>query len=110
MERYRRGKAYRARTGSVNVLSGAALPVHPQEPHAPAAYQVLEHEAALVWEVFRRYTDDGASIAQLARWLGEQRARTRTGKTRGDRSVVWAMLRNPAWGELAVRSLVAHRA
>ena len=47
--------------------------------------------------MFRRYADDGASIADLARWLTSQGAPTRTGKSRWDRSVVWAMLRNPAY-------------
>ena len=53
-------------------------------------------------EMFRRYADDGASIADLARWLTGQGAPTRTGKNRWDRSVVWAMLRNPAYAGTAV--------
>ena len=70
-ERYRRGKAHRARTGSVNVLSGA-----------PFGYRYVRKtdlcrrrlrgprdEAALVAEMFRRYADDGAAIADLARWM-----------------------------------------
>src|SRR5258708_2261374 len=52
--------------------------------------------------MFRRYADDGATIADLARWLTSQGAPTRTGKTRWDRSVVWAMLRNPAYAGTAV--------
>jgi len=36
---------------------------------AGAAYEITGHEAALVAEMFRRYADDGASIADLARWL-----------------------------------------
>ena len=52
--------------------------------------------------MFRRYADDGASIADLARWLTGQGAPTRTGKNRWDRSVVWAMLRNPAYAGTAV--------
>jgi len=103
-ERYRRGKAYRARTGSVNVLSGAPFGYRyiRKTDLAGAAYEVIEHEAALVAEMFRRYADDGASIADLARWLTGQGAPTRTGKHRWDRSVVWAMLRNPAYAGTAV--------
>jgi site-specific DNA recombinase len=103
-ERYRRGKAHRARAGSVNVLSGAPFGYRyvRKSPLAPAAYQIVEHEAVLVREVFRRYTDEAASIADLARWLTEQGARTRTGKTRWDRSVIWGMLRNPAYAGQAV--------
>ena len=55
------------------------------------------HEAALVAEMFRRYADEGASIADLARWLTGQGVSTRTGKHRWDRSVIWGMLRNPAY-------------
>jgi len=104
MERYRRGKAHRARTGSVNVLSGAPFGYRylRKADHAGAAYEIIGHEAALVAEVFRRYADDGASIADLARWLASQGAPTRTGKSRWDRSVVWAMLRNPAYAGTAV--------
>ena len=103
-ERYRRGKAYRARTGSVNVLSGAPFGYRyvRKTDHAGAAYEIIEGEAALVAELFRRYADDGASIADLARWLTGQGAPTRTGKARWDRSVVWAMLRNPAYAGTAV--------
>jgi len=104
MERYRRGKAHRAKAGSVNVLSGAPYGYRyvRKSPHAPAAYEILADEAAAVREVFRRYTDEGVSIADLARWLGEQGALTRTGKTRWDRSVLWAILRNPAYAGQAV--------
>ena len=104
MERYRRGKAHRARTGSINVLSGAPFGYRylRKSDHTGAAYQVVEHEAALVAELFRRYADDGASIADLARWLTSQNVPTRTGKQRWDRSVIWGMLRNPAYAGTAV--------
>src|SRR5256885_9653354 len=103
-ERYRRGKTHRARTGSVNVLSGAPFGYRyvRKTDLAGASYEIIEGEAALVAEMFRRYADDGASIADLARWLTGQGAPTRTGKHRWDRSVVWAMLRNPAYAGTAV--------
>src|ERR1700746_656911 len=64
MERYRRGKTYRARNGSVNVLGGAPFGYRylRRTPEQGARYEIVEHEAALVAELFRRYTDDGASI------------------------------------------------
>jgi len=104
MERYRRGKAYRARSGSVNVLGGAPFGYRyiRKTPEAGARYEILEHEAALVAEMFRRYADDGATIADLARWLTSQGIPTRTGKHRWDRSVIWGMLRNPAYAGRAV--------
>ena len=52
--------------------------------------------------MFRRYADDGAAIADLRRWLTDQGVRTRTGKERWDRSVIWGMLRNPAYAGTAV--------
>ena len=104
MERYRRGKAWRAKTGSVNVLSGAPFGYRyvRKTPESGARYEVIPHEAALVAEMFRRYADDGAAIADLRRWLTDQGARTRTGKERWDRSVIWGMPRNPAYAGTAV--------
>ena len=104
MERYRRGKAYRARSGSVNVLGGAPFGYRyvRKSSDTGARYEIIGHEAVLVAEMFRRYADDGATIADLARWLASQGAVTRTGKHRWDRSVVWGMLRNPAYAGRAV--------
>jgi site-specific DNA recombinase len=113
MERYRRGKAHRARTGSVNVLSGAPFGYRylRKTDLAGAAYQIAEDEAVLVAELFRRYADEGASIADLARWLTGQGVPTRTGKHRWDRSVIWAMLRNPAYAGRAVfgKTMAVHQ-
>ena len=98
-ERTRRGKAHRARTGVANVLSGAPYGYRyvRRSEHAEARYDVVEHEAAVVAEMFRRYVEDGTSIAGLLRWLSEAGTPTRTGKTRWDRSTVAGMLRNPAY-------------
>ncbi|WP_433192213.1 recombinase family protein [Nocardia sp. CA-107356] len=113
MERYRRGKTHRAKTGSVNVLSGAPYGYRylRRNDHSGAVYEIVEHEAALVAELFRRYADDGASLAELTRWLTDDPATpTRTGKQRWDRSTVWGMLRNPAYAGRAVfgKTMVVH--
>jgi site-specific DNA recombinase len=112
LERYRRGKTHRAKTGSINVLSGAPFGYHyvRKSEHAGAAYEIIDHEAALVSELFRRYADEGASIAELARWLTAQQVPTRTGKPRWDRSVIWGMLRNPTYAGHAVfgKTMVVH--
>ena len=78
MERYRRGKAWRAKSGSVNVLSGAPFGYRyvRKTPESGARYEVVPHEAVLVSEMFRRYADDGAAIADLRRWLTDQGVRT----------------------------------
>jgi site-specific DNA recombinase len=99
IERTRRGKTHRARQGTVNVLSGAPFGYRyvPKNEHADACYEVVPHEAGIVAELFRRYVEDGVAIAELARWLTATGIPTRTGKSRWDRSVVWGMLRNPAY-------------
>jgi site-specific DNA recombinase len=99
IERTRRGKAHRARSGVVNVLSGAPYGYRyvRKSDHAEARYEVVELEASVVRELFGRYVQEHASIADLARWLTDQQIPTRTGKARWDRSTVWGMLRNPAY-------------
>jgi site-specific DNA recombinase len=99
IERTRRGKAFRARSGMVNVLCGAPYGFRyiRRTEVCEARYEIVEEEAQVVREVFRRYTDEQASIGELARWLSAEGVPTRTGKDRWDRSVIWAMLRNPAY-------------
>ncbi|MBI4560525.1 MAG: recombinase family protein [Candidatus Rokubacteria bacterium] len=98
-ERTRRGKRHRARCGLINVLSGAPYGYRyvRKADGVPAHYEVLEAEAAMVREVFRRYGEEGWAIGTLARWLTEAGIPTRTGKRHWDRSTVWGMLRNPAY-------------
>jgi site-specific DNA recombinase len=94
------------------VLSGAPFGYRylRKNEHTGARYEIVEHEAVLVAELFRRYADDGASIAELTRWLTKCGVPTRTGKARWDRSVVWGMLRNPAYAGRAVfgKTMVVH--
>jgi site-specific DNA recombinase len=106
IERTRRGKAHRAKAGVVNVLSGAPYGYRyvRKSDHSQARYELVEPEASVVRELFRRYVADGVSIAELARWLSEQQIPTRTGKARWDRSTVWGMLRNPAYAGRAAFS------
>jgi len=99
IERTRRGKAFRARSGMVNVLGGAPFGYRyiRRSDVSEARYEIVEEEAHIVREMFRRYSQDQVSIADLARWLTGEGIPTRTGKDRWDRSVIWAMLRNPAY-------------
>ena len=98
-ERTRRGKAHRARVGVVNVLSGAPYGYRyvRRTDASEARYEILEQEAAVVREIFRRYTEGQVSIGELTRWLTFEKIPTRTGKQRWDRSTIWGMLRNPAY-------------
>ncbi len=98
-ERTRRGKLHRARCGSPAVLSGAPYGYRyvRKGEKTEARYDIVEREATVVRELFRRYVEDNESIAGLTRHLGEQGIATATGKSRWDRSTVWGMLRNPAY-------------
>ncbi|EAR22630.1 recombinase family protein [Nitrococcus mobilis] len=54
-------------------------------------------EAAVVRLVCEKYTVDGVSMGAIARLLREMGPPTRRRVTRWERSVVWGMLRNPAY-------------
>src|SRR5216683_2901105 len=99
LERSRRGKRHRARAGEISVLSGAPYGYRylRKSDEAPAAYAVIETEARVVRHVYERYTGAGLSIGAIMRALNDQGVPTRKPNTRWERSMVWAMLRNPAY-------------
>ncbi len=99
VERSRRGKRYRARNGSVSVLSGAPYGYRymKKTEDSDAYYEIIEEEAEVVREVYRLFTDERLAIGAIARNLSADGIPTRTGKKRWDRSVIWAILRNPAY-------------
>jgi site-specific DNA recombinase len=99
LERSRRGKRHRARAGEISVLSGAPYGYRyiRKSDEAPASYAVIETEARVVQQVYESYTVAGWSIGAITRWLNEQGVATRKPGTRWERSMVWAMLRNPAY-------------
>jgi len=99
IERTRRGKVHRARTGSVSVLSGAPFGYRyvRKGPDSPARYEIVEHEARIVREVFRRYVEEPVSLRTLGTWLTDQSIPTGAGKTLWDHSTVGHLLRNPAY-------------
>jgi site-specific DNA recombinase len=98
-ERSRRGKRYRAKSGCVNVLSGAPYGYRyvKKSEQAQAYYEVLEPQAEVIRKVFAWYTQDLLSIGAIARRLNEEKIPTRKGQSLWERSTVWAMLRNPAY-------------
>ncbi len=99
LERSRRGKRHRARSGEVSVLSGAPYGYRyiRKSDDAPASYAVIEAEARVVRQVYEHYTVAGMSIGAIAGWLNSEGVPTRKQSSRWERSVVWAMLRNPAY-------------
>jgi site-specific DNA recombinase len=62
-----------------------------------ACYEIMEAEAAVVRQVFKLYTEEGLSIGAITRHLNELGLPTRQHRQRWERSVIWAMLRNPAY-------------
>ena len=99
LERSRRGKRHRAKAGEVSVLCGAPYGYRyiRKTSDAPARYEIDAAEAEVVRLVYEKYTVDGLSIGAIARLLREMGPPTRRRVTRWERSVVWGMLRNPAY-------------
>ena len=99
LERSRRGKRHRAKAGEVAVLSCAPYGYRylKKTDDAPARFEVIAAEAAVVRMIFERYTVAGLSIGAIARLLNEQSVPTRRQAPRWERSTVWGMLRNPAY-------------
>lgn len=99
LERSRRGKRHRARSGEVSVLSGAPYGYRyiRKSDEAPASYAVIDSEARVVQRVYAMYTVEGLSMGEIARRLNAEAIPTRKQSARWERSVVWAMLRNPAY-------------
>src|SRR6516164_5379731 len=99
-ERCRRGKQYAARHGSVNVLSGAPYGyryIGKHEGGGAARHQVVAEEARVVWKIFEWFGQERCSIGEVCRRLRRDGIPTRTGKSAWDRSVVWLILKNPAY-------------
>jgi len=99
LERSRRGKRHRAKQGEVSVLSGAPYGYRytRKTDEAAAYYEIIEAEADVVRQVFTLYTVAGLSIGAITRHLNELGVPTRKQKPRWERSVIWAILRNPAY-------------
>lgn len=100
LERSRRGKRHAAQTGQVSVLSGAPYGyryINKQEGGGQARYEISLEEARVVRQIFDWVGRERLSIGEVCRRLQQAGERTRTGKTVWDRTVVWAILKNPAY-------------
>jgi site-specific DNA recombinase len=110
IERSRRGKLHKAKQGCVSVLSGApyGYVYIAASDSGEARHEIHPHEAEIVRRVFTLYVDDGLSIGAIARTLTADHIPTRRGAPQWERSVVWGMLRNPAYtGQAAYRKTQA---
>jgi site-specific DNA recombinase len=100
IERHRRGKRHAAQSGAVNVLSGAPYGyryVPKYEGGGQARYEIIPDEARVVRQVFAWVGHDRLTIGEVCRRLTQAGEVTRTSKTVWDRSVVWGILRHPAY-------------
>src|SRR5215475_2543701 len=102
LERSRRGKRHRAQLGEVSVLSNAPYGYRyiRKTDEAPATYLIEEAEARVVRRVYEMYTVEGLSIGEIKRRLNTEGIPARKA-SRWERSVVWGLLRNPAYRGLA---------
>ena len=98
-ERSRRGKRFKAKSGVVSVMCGAPYGYKyiKKTDETAACYEVNEREATVVREMFRMYTEDFCGIGAIAKKFTTERIPTRKNIGRWERSVIWAMLRNPAY-------------
>src|SRR5882757_87307 len=103
LERSRRGKRHRAQSGEVSVLSNAPYGYRyiRKTDETPAAYHVDEAEARVVRRVYEMYTVEGLSIGEITRRLNTEAVPTRWVSARWERSVVWGVLRTPAYRGVA---------
>ncbi len=99
LERSRRGKLYAAKRGKVNVLGGAPYGYYYKKATETqdATYTIYPEEAKIVKEAYALYCTKNYSIGEIAKYFTKQAYTTRTGKTFWERSVIWGMLRNPAY-------------
>lgn len=99
MERSRRGKLHAAKRGRVAVLSGAPFGyVYHKKSEVRDAYVTIHPtERGIVQEAFDLYCREYKSIGGIARFFTDKGYVTRTGKIFWERSVIWGMLRNPAY-------------
>ena len=100
LERVRRGKLQGAKRGLINVLSGAPYGyryVGKHEGNGDASYEIAFEEARIVQRIFEWIGKERISIGEVKRRLDEAGAKTKSGKTWWDRSVIWLILKNPAY-------------
>jgi site-specific DNA recombinase len=104
LERSRRGKRHAAHAGVVSVLCGAPYGYHyisKQLGGGAARFEIVEPEARVVRQVFTWVGQERVSIGEVCRRLQRAGEPRRDGKTTWDRSVIWGMLKNPAYKGLA---------
>jgi site-specific DNA recombinase len=105
MERSRRGKRHAAKSGSVSVLANAPYGyryVGKQDGTDHPRYEVVFEEAQIVRQIFAWVGNERLTLGEVCRRLTNANIPTRRGKSKWDRSVIWGMLKNPAYSGTAI--------
>ena len=100
LDRSRRGQRHAAPAGVVSVRCGAPYGSHylsKQAGGGVARGDIVEHEARVVRQVFTWVGQERASIGEVCRRLQQAGEPRRAGQPTWERSVVWGMLKNPAY-------------
>lgn len=100
MERSRRGKKHAARSGSLNVMSGAPFGyqyVSAREGEGQARFEPIAEQTSVVQQIFSWIGRDRCSLAEVCRRLRAADTLTATGKPIWSREAVWHVLQNPAY-------------
>jgi site-specific DNA recombinase len=99
LERSRRGKLHRARNGKVSALAQAPYGyVYLRAMNRDETrYEIHPHEAEVVRQIFTWFTEEHLSIDAIARRLTREQIPTRHQHGGWNASVLWNLLRNPAY-------------
>lgn len=104
IERHRRGKIHAAKKGQINTLGGAPYGyryITKYNGGGQAQYEINEIEASVVRKIFHWIGNDRLSIGKVCRNLGNMNISSPKGKSYWDRTVIWSMLKNPAYKGMA---------
>jgi site-specific DNA recombinase len=100
LEQSRRGKLHAALGGSVAVIAAAPYGyryIRKQDGGGVARYEVVPEEARVVEFIFDGIGRKGYSIGEICRRLNAMGCPTRSGRAPWNRSLVFTMLKNPAY-------------
>ena len=99
LERSRRGKLHRARNGKVSALAQAPYGyVYLRAMNRDETrYEIHPHEAEVVRQIFTWFTEEHLRIEAIARRLTREQIPTRQQHGGWNASVLWNLLRNPAY-------------
>jgi hypothetical protein len=110
MERCRRGRLHKARSGSVSALAQAPYGYRyvRKTDHEPARFEIDDHQARIVRQIFRWLVEEEGSLYEITRRLSSMGEPTKTGRLRWDRATVWYIVKNPVYmGQAAFGKTVA---